>query len=300
VRFDGGHKRDAFLVETFGRYVEWVPVCPEVDIGLGTPRESIRLVRDPAGIRLVGPRSGNDLTAHMLRYARRRVRELADMDLDGYVLKKDSPTCGLFRVRVYGREREPPTRDGRGLFAEELTRRVPELPVEEEGRLSDPRLREGWVERVFVYSRLKSLFSGRWTAGELVSFHTAHKLQLLAHSPEHYRRLGPLVAHAKHVARADVVAQYSQGLMDGFRLLATTRKNTNVLQHAAGHLKRRIGDASRAELAELIEDYRRGLVPLIVPVTLLRHHVRRTGNDYLAGQTYLEPHPRELMLRNHV
>jgi len=300
VRFDGGHKRDAFLVETFGRYVEWVPVCPEVEIGLPTPRESIRLVRAEQGVRLVGPRSGTDLTERMRRYSRRRVRELAAADLDGYVLKKDSPSCGLFRVRVYGAEGEPPVRNGRGLFAEELVERLGELPVEEEGRLSDPRLREGWVERVFVYARLKALFAGRWTVGDLVRFHTAHKLQLLAHSPEDYRRLGPLVASAKSRPRSEVAAEYARGLMAGFRLLATTRKNTNVLQHAAGHLKRVLDAESRTELASVIEDYRLGLVPLVVPVTLLRHHVRRHGVDYLAGQTFLDPHPKELMLRNHV
>jgi len=156
------------------------------------------------------------------------------------------------------------------------------------------------VERVFVYARLKALFAGRWTVGDLVRFHTAHKLQLLAHSPEDYRRLGPLVASAKSRPRSEVAAEYARGLMAGFRLLATTRKNTNVLQHAAGHLKRVLDAESRTELASVIEDYRLGLVPLVVPVTLLRHHVRRHGVDYLAGQTFLDPHPKELMLRNHV
>lgn len=300
VRFDGGHKRDAFLTETFGRYVEWVPVCPEVEIGLGTPRESIRLVRSPRGVRLVGPRSGRDLTERMRRYARRRVRELGAADLDGYVLKKDSPSCGLHRVRVYGADGEPPVRDGRGLFAAELADRLADLPVEEEGRLSDPRLRENWVERVFVYARLKSLFSGRWRVGDLVAFHTAHKLQLLAHSPEDYRRLGLLVAAAGTLARDELATEYRRGLMAGFARPATARKNTNVLQHAAGHLKRSLDAESRAELAGVIDDYRRGLVPLVVPVTLLRHHVRSNEIDYLADQTYLDPHPKELMLRNHV
>lgn len=300
VRFDGGHKRDSFLVETFGQYVDWVPICPEVDIGLGTPRESIRLVRGSKGVRLVGPRSGTDLTIRMRRYARGRVAELADADLDGYVLKKDSPSCGLHRVRVYGAEGQPPVRDGRGLFAEELAAKLPELPMEEEGRLSDPRLRENWVERVFVYARLKALFAGRWTVGDLVAFHTAHKLQLLSHSPEEYRQLGQLVAVAKTLPRTELATEYRRTLMLAFARLATTRKNANVLHHAAGHLKRALDAESRAELAGVIDDYRRGLVPLVVPVTLLRHHVRRHGIEYLAGQTYLEPHPKELMLRNHV
>lgn len=300
VRFDGGHKRDSFLTETLGPYVEWVPVCPEVEIGLGTPRESIRLVSVDGSIRLVGARSGADHTLAMRRYARRRATELERADLDGYVLKKDSPSCGLHRVRVYGAEGRPPARDGRGLFAAELARRLPELPVEEEGRLSDPRLRENWVERVFAYRRLKTLLGGRWTTGGLVAFHTAHKLQLLSHSIEDHRRLGRLVAGAKSLPRAEVAARYREGVMAALTRPATTRKHVNVLQHAAGHLKRSIDADERAELDGLINDYGAGLVPLVVPITLLRHHVRRHAVDYLAGQTYLEPHPKELMLRNHV
>jgi len=300
VRFDGGHKRDSFLTDTLGRYVEWVPVCPEVEIGLGTPRESIRLASVNGGTRLVGTRSGADHTLAMRRYARLRVTELGGADLDGYVLKKDSPSCGLHRIRVYGAAGEPPSRDGRGLFAEELARRLPELPVEEEGRLTDPRLRENWVERVFAYRRLKTLFGGRWTTGSLVAFHTAHKLQLLSHSVDDYRQLGRLVAGATSLPPSEVAARYRQGVMATLTRPATTRRHANVLQHAAGHLKRLIDGDERAELAELIEDYRAGLVPVVVPITLLRHHVRRHKVDYLAGQTYLEPHPKELMLRNHV
>ncbi len=301
VRFDGGHKRDSFLTETFGPYVEWVSVCPEVEVGLGTPRESIRLVRGRDGARLVGTRSRADHTARMRSFARRRVGELVRSDLDGYVLKKDSPSCGLHRVRVYDDEGgRPPARIGRGLFAEELVRRLPRLPVEEEGRLSDPHLRENWVERVFAYARLKKLFSGRWTVGDLVAFHTAHKLQLMSHSVEENRRLGRIVAGARSLSRADLSDAYGSGLMAALTRPATTSRHVNVLQHAAGHLKRLLDGESRGELGELIRDYGAGLVPLVVPVTLLRHHVRRLDVTYLAGQTYLEPHPRELMLRNHV
>ena len=300
MRFDGGHKREAFLTATLGPYVEWVPVCPEVELWLGTPRESIRLARAGEDVLLLGTKSGTDHTASMRRYARRRVAQLASTDLDGYVLKKDSPSCGLHRVRVYGDAGQPPARTGRGLFAEELLRRLPELPVEEEGRLSDPRLRENWVERIFVHARLKQLFHGRWSVGDLVAFHTAHKLQLLSHSVEEHRQLGRLVAGARSFSRAELTAAYKSGLMSALTRVATTRKHTNVLQHAAGHLKRLLDADGRAELAELIDDYRAGLVPLVVPITLIRHHVRRLDVTYLAGQTYLEPHPKELMLRNHV
>ncbi|HEY3380537.1 MAG TPA: DUF523 and DUF1722 domain-containing protein [Vicinamibacterales bacterium] len=309
VRFDGGHKRDAFLVDTFGKYVEWVPVCPEVEVGMGTPREAIRLVRPGGadasaaggggGIRLVGVKSGTDHTEAMRAFAARRVDALAREDLDGYILKKDSPSCGMERVKVY-QAGGAPARTGRGLFAESLVVRLPLLPVEEEGRLSDPHLRDNFVERVFAYRRLRGLFSGRWTVGALVRFHTAHKLTLLAHSPDGYRELGRVVARAASMRRADVKAEYESAFMRALATIATPRRHVNVLQHMLGYFRKVLDDASRAELAEAVADYQRGWVPLIVPVTLLRHHVHRCDIGYLAGQIYLEPHPRELMLRNHV
>jgi uncharacterized protein YbgA (DUF1722 family)/uncharacterized protein YbbK (DUF523 family) len=299
VRFDGGHKRDAFLVETFGRFVEWVPVCPEVESGLPTPRDTLRLVRADGGLRMVMPRSGLDHTDAMRTFALRRVTELAAQDLCGCVLKKDSPSCGMERVKVY----EPggvPTRSGRGLFAEALLRSLPSLPVEEEGRLYDPRLRDNFVERVFAYRRLRDLFVARWTAADLVRFHTAHKLTLLAHSPSAYQELGRLVASAGSRKRAELRDEYERGFMSAMAVIATPKRHTNVLQHMVGYLKDGLDRASRDELLQIIDDYRLGLVPLIVPMTLLQHHVRRHGVGYLAGQVYLAPHPRELMLRNHV
>jgi len=299
VRYDGGHKRDAFLVDTFGRFVEWVPVCPEVEAGMGLPREPIRLLRTGSGIRLVGVRTATDHTDAMARFSARRAEALAREDLDGYVLKKDSPSCGMERVKVYDTGGAP-ARSGRGVFAEALLARLPLLPVEEEGRMSDPRLRDNFVERVFVYRRLRDLFAGRWTIGALVVFHTAHKLTLLAHSPDTYRALGALVAAAASMPRAEVKARYEAGIMRGMATLATPRKHVNVLQHMLGYFRKVLDDQSRAELAAMVADYQQGLVPLIVPITLFRHHVRRCGVSYLAGQTYLEPHPKELMLRNHV
>jgi uncharacterized protein YbgA (DUF1722 family)/uncharacterized protein YbbK (DUF523 family) len=299
VRFDGGHKRDAFLVDTFGEFVEWVPVCPEIEVGMGLPREPIRLIRSAAAIQLVGVKSATDHTESMTRYSERRVEKLARENLDGYILKKDSPSCGMERVKVYDPNGSP-ARTGRGLFAAALIARCPLLPVEEEGRLSDPRLRDNFVERVFAYRRLRDLWAGRWTLRALVEFHTAHKLTLLAHSPEVYRALGRLVATASALARTEVQARYEAGFMRGMATLATPRKHVNVLQHMLGYFRKALDDQSRAELADTVADYQRGLVPLIVPVTLFRHHVRRCGVTYLAGQTYLDPHPKELMLRNHV
>jgi len=301
VRFDGGHKRDAFLVETYGQFVDWVPVCPEVELGLGTPRDSLRLLRRDDLVRMVNKKTGEDIAGAMRAWSAKRVESLAKQDLSGYVLKKDSPSCGMERVKVYGAEPgSMPAKSGRGLFAEALMARFPDLPVEEEGRLSDPRLRDNFVERVFAYQRLKAFFAGRWTVGGLVAFHTAHKLTLLAHAPEAYSTLGRLVAGAKGLDRADVQARYREGFMRGLAAMATARKHANVLLHMAGYFRKSLDDDSRQELLGAIEDYRRGLVPLIVPITLVRHHVRRVGEPYLAGQVYLDPHPKELMLRNHV
>jgi uncharacterized protein YbgA (DUF1722 family)/uncharacterized protein YbbK (DUF523 family) len=297
VRYDGGHKKDDFLTGLLARFVELVPVCPEVELGLGTPREPIRLQRDGDLVRLVAPKSGKDHTEPMRRFAERRVRALARLDLCGYVLKKDSPSCGMERVRVWGGRM--PSREGRGAFACVLMAELPLLPVEEEGRLRDPALRESFVERVFAYRRLKDLFQGRWTVGDLVSFHAAEKLLVLAHEPAAYQRLGRLVAGAKGAPRAEIARAYAEVYMSALARPAPRGRHVNVLQHMAGYLKDLASADERQELAEAIEDYRRGLVPLVVPVTLVKHHVRRHGIAYLAGQRYLEPHPKELMLRNH-
>lgn len=299
VRFDGGHKRDAFLTEVLGPQVEWVQVCPEVEVGMGTPRETLRLIRQDGRLRMLTTRTGLDHTEAMEAWAARRVEELAREDLSGYVLKKDSPSCGMERVKVYGGS-SMPVRDGRGLFAEVLIRRFPNLPVEEEGRLTDPRLRENFIERVFAFRRLTQLFRGRWTVGQLVAFHTAHKMALLAHSRRGYDALGGLVAKAAGTPRTELQREYETLFMETLRIPATTRRHGNVLLHMAGHLKRRLDDASKRELLSCIDEYRAGLVPLVVPLTLFRHYVRAFDISYLAGQTYLEPHPRELRLRNHV
>ncbi len=299
VRFDGGHKRDAFLTDTLGKHVVWLSVCPEVEVGMGTPRETLRLIREGGALRMVTTRSGEDYTERMNSWAERRVTALSREDLDGYVLKKDSPSCGMERVKVYGGA-GPAPRDGRGLFAAVLLAKLPLLPVEEEGRLCDPRLRENFIERAFAYRRLKDLFGARWTIGSLVEFHTAHKMSLLAHSTTAYRELGRLVADGAQQPRAELRQQYEQLFMKTLALPATVRRQTNVLSHMAGHFKNNLDSASRRELASCIDDYRLGLVPLVVPLTLIAHHVRVQDVTYLEGQIYLRPHPRELMLRNHV
>lgn len=303
VRFDGQHKRDPFLTELLAPFVKWVPVCPEVEVGMGIPREPVRLVRGPRGRSLMlGNTTGEDWTARMEALAARRAEALAREELSGFVLKSRSPSCGMERVKVYdaAETKAQPKREGVGLFARALRDRLPNLPVEEEGRLEDAALRENFLERVFAYARLQELWRTRWSVGALVAFHTAHKMQLLAHSTDGYRALGRLVAGAKRLPRAELRERYEAELMAVLAKRATPGRHANVLQHMMGHLRPHLGDADKRELAALIDDYRKGLVPLIVPITLMRHHVARAQVAYLAGQTYLEPHPKELMLRNHV
>jgi uncharacterized protein YbgA (DUF1722 family)/uncharacterized protein YbbK (DUF523 family) len=271
-----------------------VPVCPEIEIGLGTPRDSLRLVRDDDDVRLVMPKAGRDFTDDMRDYVTSRVGALMAEDLSGYVLKKDSPTCGLYRVRVY----EPsgmPGRKGRGLFADELTRRWPQLPVEEEGRLRDARLRESFVAAVFAFRRLKDLFGGEWEMADLVAFHTVYKLSLLARSQKEHSALGQLVAEGAGLEPEALQARYTELFMQAMRRAPTRKRHTNVLHHIAGYFKECLDDASRHELLSLIEDYRRGVAPLMAPLTLVRHLANRFGIAYLQGQSYLEPAPRELM-----
>jgi uncharacterized protein YbgA (DUF1722 family)/uncharacterized protein YbbK (DUF523 family) len=300
VRYDGGHKHDRFLTDVLGRHVEWVPVCPEVELGLGIPRDTLRLVGTPEAPRLVQEKTGEDLTARMQGYAQERVRELAAFELDGYVLKRASPSCGLARVRVY-RDHGVPAADGRGLFAAALVTALPALPVEEEGRLNDPALRENFIERIFVAARWRSFVkTSRPRARDLVAFHTAHKFAVLAHSPAHYARLGRLVAAAGRMPTRATLDEYQALLMEAHAVRATRGRHANVLTHMTGYFKRALGTDERAELVELIDEYRRGLVPLVVPLTLVKHHVRLRPVRYLADQVYLNPHPKELMLRNHV
>lgn len=297
VRFDGGHKRNRLLIDTLGPFVDWVPVCPEVEAGFGTPREAMRLERVGGSIRLITTRTGEDVTARLADTASQRVRVLAREDLSGYILKKDSPSCGLERVKVYEAGGSPAL-TGRGLFAARLLEQLPSLPVEEEGRLSDPRVLEHFVERAFAYRRLRALFAGRWTAGALARFHTAHELVLMSHSPAAHRRLGWHVGAAKRRPRADLARQYTDGFMAALRVVATPTRHASVLRHMAGRLKAVLDADARRELLATIDDYRRERVPLIVPIALLRRHVRRHAVADLAGQVYLDPYPTELTVRH--
>jgi uncharacterized protein YbgA (DUF1722 family)/uncharacterized protein YbbK (DUF523 family) len=302
VRFDGQHKRDAFLVDELGDLVEWVSVCPEVEVGMGVPRESVRLLADRGGSgpRMVGLTTGADWTARMRRFAASRVAALAREELSGFVLKSKSPSCGMERVRIYPDKeaRTPLAEKGAGLFAGALAEAFPNLPIEEEGRLEDARLRENFIERIFAYSRLRALWRGRWTRGALVEFHAAHKMALLAHSTEGYHALGRLVARAKSLPPAELRERYEAGFMSTLARPATPGRHANVMMHLLGHLKALLDAADKQELLALIDEHRHGHLPLVVPLTLLAHHARRHDLRYLLSQTYLAPRVEELRLRN--
>jgi uncharacterized protein YbgA (DUF1722 family)/uncharacterized protein YbbK (DUF523 family) len=300
VRFDGNHKRDAFLAEVFGRHVTWVPVCPEVEMGLGVPRETMRLEQHGPEVRLVAPKTGADHTDRLRTFAAQRLAALGRERLRGYILKKDSPSCGMERVRLYPTTGGP-NRSGQGLFAAALMQRFPHLPVEEEGRLQDPRLRENFVTRVFAYHRWGQLAEQKITRAGLQQFHARHKFVLVAHSQTGTRRVGRILAHPGQFPDEQAwAAAYLDGFTEVMRRAPTRRGHTNVLQHLAGYVSAHLNRDERAELTELIEHYRRGLLPLIVPVTLIRHYVRKFQVPYLLDQVYLSPHPHELMLLNHL
>lgn len=300
VRFDAGHKQDRWVTDVLGHFVEFVPVCPEVEIGLGVPRESIRLEGAGPNVRLVAPKSGADLTAKMTVYADKRARQLGRQSLAGFVLKKDSPSCGLERVRVYDRHGVP-TRNGRGLFAAALLRHFPALPVEEEGRLNDARLRENFVTRIFAHQRWLELERAGVSRARLFRFHERHKYVLLAHSQAGMRRLGHMLgATGRRADERELGARYLAEFALAMARVPTTKNHTNVLQHLAGFFSPQLDAGDRAELTQTIHEYRLGRLPLVVPLTLVRHYVRKLQVPYLLDQVYLNPHPDELMLLNHV
>ena len=299
VRYDGGHQLDRFLRDTLGAFVEYVPVCPEVEIGLPVPREAMRLVGDPDSTRLVTNRTGVDHTERMKGWARKRLDGLAPENLCGFIFKSRSPSSGMGGVKVYGESGMPSGRAA-GLFARALMDRFPLLPVEDDGRLHDAGLRENFIERVFAYARWRGFVGSGGRLRDLVDFHGRHKYLLMAHSPGHLRTLGRIVAGAKGMKKQDLLDAYLPEFMAGLKLMATVKKNSNVLQHMLGYFKKQLGTDEKQEVLEVIGEYHDGLVPLIVPVVLFRHFVRKYDEPYLRGQHYLYPHPSELMLRNHV
>jgi uncharacterized protein YbgA (DUF1722 family)/uncharacterized protein YbbK (DUF523 family) len=299
VRYDGNHKLDSFLKDTLGQWVQYVPVCPEVECGLPTPREAMRLVGDPDNPRLVTNETGIDYTEKMKAWGAGRLRELEKEGLCGYIFKSKSPSSGMERIKVYS-DKGKPVKKGVGIWARMFMDYFPLLPVEDESRLHDPGLRENFIERVFVFKRWRESAARGKTLGNLVKFHTQHKLLIMAHSVGIYRRLGKLVAEGKKHAPGQLYREYLNLLAGALKLKTTLKKNVNVLYHLMGFFKKALTADEKREVLELIDSYAKGYVPLIVPVTLFNHFVRKYGQSYLEEQYYLNPHPLELKLRTHV
>ncbi len=299
VRWNGGHTRDRYLTDTLGLYVDYVPVCPEVECGLGVPRETLRLVGDPDNPNLVTSKTNIDHTRRMTQWARKRVKALEKEDLCGFIFKKNSPSSGLYNVAVRT-SKGMPQKKGQGIFARIFTEHFRRVPVEEEGRMHDPKLRETFIEQIFTLKNWRKTLANGTKMGSLVDFHTRHKLLILSHSPKHYRTLGKLVAQGKAIPLKDLFEQYETLLMEALRLTSTLKKNINVLQHIMGYFKKQLSSDEKQELLEIFDQYRKEYVPLIVPITLVNHYVRKQRQPYLGQQVYLNPHPIALKLRNHV
>lgn len=299
VRYDGGHKLDRFLQETLGEYVEYIPVCPETECGLGVPREAMHLEGDPASPRLITTRTRRDMTRHMITWAHKRIAQLEKEALCGFIFKSGSPSSGRERIKVYN-EKGIPVKKGVGIFARIFMEHFPLLPVEDDGRLHDLNRRENFIERIFALRRWRDILGKKESKGNLVDFHTRHKLLILAHSPKHYQLMGKLVAGQKNIPLQDLYEQYQTLLLESLELKTTPKKNANVLQHMMGYFRQQLSVDEKKELLEVIEDYQEGYIPLIVPVTLISHYVRKYNQPYLKEQVYLNPHPLELQLRNHV
>ncbi len=299
VRYNGGHALDRFLRDTVGKYVHYVPVCPEVECGFGIPRETFRLVGDPKQPRLVTSLTGTDHTDRMEAWARKRVSELEDDDLSGFIFKSDSPSSGMERVKVYD-DKGVPRKIGVGIFARVFMEHFQLIPVEEDGRLHDPILRENFIDRIFTYRRYREIMGKKKRIRSLMDFHTRNKLLLMAHSPKHLRQMGYLVAHSREISAEELISHYEKLLMEAMELKTSTAKHTNVLQHVMGYFKKNLSADEKQKLLEVIDEHRQGIIPLIVPVALMNHYVRKYDQSYLKGQVYLNPHPLELQLRNHV
>ena len=299
VRYDGGQKLDHFITETLGKFVEFVPVCPEVECSLGIPREAMHLSSSPEGPRLVTIRTQVDHTERMRAWAQKRVVELEQEDLCGFIFKSDSPSSGMERVKIYS-GKGMADKTGVGLFAQEFMQHFPLLPVEEEGRLHDPGLRENFLKSLFTMKRWRETRALGTKRGHLVDFHTRHKLLIMSHSPKHYGLLGKLVAQMKEIPLPEMYERYQTLLMEALRLKTTIKKNTNVLLHVMGYFKKNLSPAEKEELLRIVNNYQKGYIPLIVPVTLLNHYMWKYDQNYLKSQYYLDPHPLELKLRNHV
>lgn len=298
VRHDGGHKRNIYATSTLAEYFIFRSFCPEVAIGMGIPRPAIRLSKINGEIRLVGSKDSElDVTQDMLDWSESAIQNM--QDLSGFILKNNSPSCGMERVRVFDGNGVP-DRNGIGMFARILMESMPWLPVEEEGRLNDPTLRENFIERVFVYYRWQQLIKNGLTVASLMDFHQRHKFILLAHDEAEYRLLGPLIASCTKENLQSIADEYLLRMMTMLKSRSSRKRHTNVLMHVMGFLKNKIDTDDKQELIEILDDYRHGKIPLVVPITLMKHHLRRFPDEYISNQYYMSPYPEELMLRNSI
>ncbi|MFU8783778.1 YbgA family protein [Aliidiomarina sp.] len=293
VRYDGGHKGSDFCQNQLGKHVEYLPLCPEVGIGMSVPRPTIRLVGDIAQPRAVVPKTGEDVTQRLADFADVREQQLAK--LSGYILCAKSPSCGMERVRVYAEDSNMNVKGGTGIFAQRLKEMFPALPMEEDGRLNDPLLRENFVLRLYVYYEWQQLLKPI-TKHVLYQFHARHKLLLLAHNQPVYRALGKALAEQQQIDE-QFTTSYIMQLMLGLSEPASRKDHTNVLQHVQGYFKLKLESSERTELAELILRYNDGEEPLAAPLTLINHYLKRFPDEYLQSQSYFRPYPDNLRLR---
>ncbi|MDS9874340.1 hypothetical protein BS643_20675 [Pseudomonas protegens] len=297
VRYNGGHKESRLCSRVLSDYFDFVPLCPEVAIGMGTPREPIRLVGDPEQPRAVGTVDASlDVTLPLAEYGERMAAQVDD--ICGYIFMQNSPSCGLERVKVYQANGIPHRNGGRGVYAQAFCAQHPNLPVEEAGRLNDPVLRENFLTRVYVYRDWQALLKQGLTRRALTDFHSRCKYLLMAHHPEQYKALGNLLGSMGKGDATLLGPRYFSQLMEALSRCATRGTHSNVLQHISGYFKRAISSEDKQEMQRLISQYRQGIVPLVVPLTLLKHHLRQNPDPYIAQQLYLQPHPEDLSLRN--
>ncbi|WP_321385515.1 DUF523 and DUF1722 domain-containing protein [uncultured Vibrio sp.] len=296
VRFDSGHKVSNFVTKELSNYFDFVSVCPEVGVGMPVPRPTIRLISDEERIALVETKNPeNDHTDNMLAYSAKKVDQLQDQQLCGYIVCAKSPTCGMERVKVYSKHHA--SKEGVGLYTQTLMQKMPWLPVEEDGRLNDPVLKENFITRVYCLNDFYQSMSGEPTRGKIIDFHSRYKLTLMAHHPESYRALGRLVAEVARYEIEDFYTEYRLGLMKALSNRASRKNNTNVLMHLQGYFKRVLSKDEKEELATVIHDYRTGVLPLLAPLTLIKHYLNTYPDEYLQKQKYLAPHPQEMRLR---
>lgn len=300
VRYDGGHKLMHYLRDTLGKFVDFVPVCPEMECGMGVPRESLRLVQRDGDVRLITNKTKADKTDQMRSWAVTRTGDLSRENLCGFIFKSKSPSCGVFRVKEYDENGITKNNSGRGIFAEQFIESLPLIPIEEDGRLHDAPLRENFIARVFAVHRWHELCEEPKTIHALTQFYASYKYTLMAHDPKVQKELGSLIGNGKELPSSELYDQFLPVFLNSLKNPATTKKNTNVLEHIMGYFKRHLTAEEKAELKTVISQYHDHLIPLIVPITLLKHYVYKYKSEYLMKQYYLSPHPMELMLRNHV